>query len=343
MRKDKEYNQADELSRGLDYLHDGKQLVSQDKEINDLLEVAERIKHSFSPNELPKALIAEMAETLSKERKAQKQKWRSRWLYGGLGGAAAAVVMAAFGQFLLPQAPDNRIAQEINESQDKQQMTAAADPSGDLKIMGSAETVLSQPDQTNKGAETPVPLTLEKAADSVSKVFTDIMQGPEAPEVEQQTNQIAMLQQEAPQDIKMQKSADLTQTENKALRTNKNIQAEGKMNVIMVMPDQKAQSTRIDNTSGVIQQVYHLGSNDEIIVTQKLHEESAPQSSGDLQQDNIQALEKSTQVQPFAKIARNSNSITVKVDKYDITIEGEKTTTELQKIAKSLTAKTLEP
>lgn len=342
MQKDKEYNQADELSRCLDSLNDGKQPVIQDKEIISLMEVAALVKQSSSQDDLPKYLIAEMADTLAKERKAQKQKWRKHWLYGGLVGSAAAIVIAAFGQFLLPKTPDNMIAQEINDTKEKPQMTAAADQSGAPKNAELPDKLTQRQEQTNKSAEEPVSPATEQSADSVSKVLTDIIHGSEVPETEQ-SNQVAILQQDALNDVKMQKSAVLTESERKSLRASKIIQPEHKMTIMMVMPNQTAESTNIDNVSGVIHQVYHLGNNDEIIITQKLLDENGAQSKADAQQDQGQGLERSAQVQPFTQEAKdNSNSITVKVDKYDIIIEGRKTTAELQKIAKSLTAKKLE-
>jgi hypothetical protein len=344
MVKEQKYNQADELSQYLDGLNDGEHPMIQDEKIKEWVEVADLVKQSFTQDELPKALIAEMANTLSAELKAKKQKRHRHWLFGGLVGTAAAVVIAAFGQFLLPQTPDNRIAQGINETREKQQMIAAADQSGDPRIAASPDTVISQQNQIDKSAEAPAPLPTENSADSVSKVLADILHGSEVPEIEQQPNQVAILQQEVPNDMRMQKSAAMKETENKSLRTNKIIQPERKMTMMVVMPNQTAQSTRIDDANGVIQQVYDLGNHDEITITQQLLDETGAKSKADAQQGQIQALEKSSQIQTFTEKNKEnkSNSITVKVDKYDITIEGEKTTAELQKIAKSLTVKKLE-
>lgn len=344
MAKEQQYNQADELSRCLDGLNEGEHPTIQDGEIKEWVEMADLVKQSFSRDELPKALIAEMATTLSAELNAKKQKRYRNWLYGSLAGAAAAIVIAAFGQFLLPQTADNRIAQGINETREQQQMIAAAGQSGDSRIAASPDAVIPQQNQIDKNAEAPPPVSPnEKSAGSVSKALTDILQGPEVPDIEQPSNQVAILQQEVPNDSKMQKSAVMKDTESKSLRTNKIMQSGRKMTMMMVLANQIAQSTKIDDVNGVIQQVYDLGHHDEITITQKILDES--ETKADAQQDQMQAMEKSTSIQPFTEEIKenNHNSITVKVDNFNITIEGKKTTAELQKIAKSLTAKKLEP
>jgi hypothetical protein len=340
---DKEYNQTDELSRCLDSLHDGERPVIQDGEIEDLLEVAVLVKQSFSQEDLPKLLIDEMADTLSAELRMQKQRQRRHWLYGGLAGTAAAVVIAAFVQFLLPQAPGNHIAQSMDTSLENQQIVAAADSAKAPIAAESPKVVIPQQDQTEESTKATVPSPNEdKSVDSVSKVITDIIQGTEVPAIEQKPNQVAILQQQVPNDMMMQKNAARKETSNKSVRASKSIQPEHKMTMMMVMPNQTAQSTTVDNDSGVIQQIYHLDNNDEIIITQRLLDESGLKSKDDAQQTKMQVLEKSA-IQPFTeKTKDNSNSITVKVDKYDITIEGKETTAELQKIAASLTAKKLE-
>ncbi len=343
MAKEQQYNQADELSRCLDGLNEGEHPRIQDGEIKEWVEMADLVKQSFSRDELPKALIAEMATTLSAELKAKKQKPHRHWLYGSLAGAAAAVVIAAFGQLLLPQAADNRIAQGINETREQQPMIAAADQSGDPRNAASPDAVIPQQNQIDKSAEAPAPpLPNEKSADSVSKVLTDILHGSEVPDIEQSSNQVAILQQEVPNDSKMQKSAAMKDTESKSLRKNKIMQSGRKMTMMMVLANQTAQSTKIDDVNGVIQQVYDLGHHDEITITQKMLDESG--TKADAQQNQMQAMEKSVPIQPFTEDSKenNHNSITVKVDNFNITIEGEKTTAELQKIAKSLTAKKLE-
>lgn len=343
MRKDKEYNQEDELSRCLDSLSNGKYPVVQDEEINELLEVAALVRQSSRHEDLPKVLINEMVEELVVELSAQKQKRRNHWLYGGLVGTAAAVLIAAFVQFLLPQSPDNHMAQRVDDSINTPQKVAAADQSTDPTI---AQSNAMTPQQNQSGnsnsnsnsAQTPISAPAEeKHTDSVSKVIAEIIREAE-PELDEKPNQVAILQQEAPNSMMMRKSVSMAQARNELLQASKSIQPEHK--IAMVIPNQEAQSIKVDNTSGMIQQVYNLGNNDEIIITQRPLNEGAVK---DDKQGKIQAIAESTAIQPFSKKAKGSiNSIIVKIDKYDITIEGNKTPKELKKIAESLAAKEIE-
>lgn len=337
MLKDKEYNQADELSRCLDRLSDGELPVVEDEEVHELIEVAALVKQSFTQDDLPKVLIDEMVEELAAEFKAQKQKRRNHWLYGGLVGTAAAVLIAAFVQFLLPSSLDNQMAQRADDIETPKKV-AAVDQSSDSTIVQS-NSMIPQQNQSGDSAETPKSVPAEeKPTDSAFKVIAEIIQEVESPEIDQKPNQVAILHQDMPNDRTMQKSVSMAETRNKSFRAN--ISAQPEYKIAMVMPNQEAQSIKVDNTSGMIQQVYDLGNNDKIIITQRLLDEGAAK---DDKQEKIQALAESAATGPFSKKAKGSiNSITVKIDKYDITIEGNKTPKELEKIAESLAAKEIE-
>ncbi len=183
----------------------------------------------------------------------------------------------------------------------------------------------------------------DKSSDSVSQVIAEIIHGVESPEIENKPNQVALLQQETPKDMTIEKSVQMAETRTKSLRANKSIQPERKIAMMMVMPNQEAKSIKIDNTNGIIQQVYNLGNHDEIIITQRPLEENRERRKDDANKEEVHALAEDGGLQPFAKNTKGSiNIITVKMDQYDITIEGNKTPTELQKIAEALIVKEVE-
>lgn len=343
MLKDKEYDQVEELSHGLDQLHDGKQPALQGEEVKELIKLATAVKQSYQQEELPRGLIGEMADTLSAELGAQRIKRRRNWLYGGFIGTVAAVFIAAFVQFLLPQTPNSNSAQTTDDSIEKQQIAATTDQAANLDIAESSRESTPQlvkPDHQEESSNSNS--TDKKAADSLPMVIAEIIQGTESPAKEEKSNQVAALQQDAPKEIDMQrrifmdeKIVDFPKAED---------QNQSKIATMMVIPNLEAQSIKIDNARRVVQQVYNMGSNDEIIITQKMPDESQLKSKMKMKQDAAQDTVQSAAMEPLMKKAGESmNSITVKVDKYDITIEGKKSAEELQKIADSLTVKEIKP
>jgi len=106
-------------------------------------------------------------------------------------------------------------------------------------------------------------------------------------------------------------------------------QTEQKISTMLVIPDRKPQSVMIDPDGSVIEQVYHFGSQDEILITQRFHASS--ETAENIQQSKVQPFAKQNQEQP--------NRITIKIDQYDITVSGKRTPAELQKIAETLIEK----
>ncbi len=337
MLKDKEYDQEEELSQGLDQLHDGKQPALRDEEVKELIKLAAVVKQSFQQEELPRGLIGEMADTLSAELGAQKTKRRKIWLYGGVMGTVAAVFIAGFLQFLLPQTPNSNHAQATDDNIEKQQFAAITDQAANLDIaQPSKESTPKQVEASNSNS------TENKDADSLQKVISEIFQGTGAPPKEDKSTQIAAIQQDAPKEIEMQRRMFVNE---KIVDSSKaEEQNQSKIDTMVVIPNMEAQSIKIDNVRRVVQQVYHIGSNDEIIITQKMPDDNQIKSKAKMKQGTAQDTVESAAMEPFIKKAgERMNSITLKVDKYDITIEGKKSAEELQKIADSLMVKEIKP
>jgi hypothetical protein len=120
-----------------------------------------------------------------------------------------------------------------------------------------------------------------------------------------------------------------------SLQEDKSVQPERRISTMMVMPNQITPAIMVDSTSGDIKQIYHLGGGDDITITQRL----ANEISADSQQSKVKNITGYKEIQPGnTKIKNEINSLTVRIDQYNITIEGKKTLEELQKIAKSLIA-----
>lgn len=343
MLKDKEYDQTEELSQGLDQLHDGKQPALQDEEVKELIKLAAAVKQSYQQEELPRGLIGEMADTLAAELGEEKVKRRKNWLYGGFIGTIAAVVIAAFVPFLLPQTPNSNIAQTTDDGIEKQQIAAITDQSANLGIAEPSKESTSKPVKPDQQEESSNSNTADKkAADSLPMVIAEIIQGTESPSKEDKSNQVAALQQDAPKEIAMQRRTFMD--EKIVGSTKAEDQNQSEIAAMVVIPNLEAQSIKIDNVHRVVQQVYNMGSNDEIIITQKMPDDSQVKSKAKMKQDAAQETVQSAAMGSIMeKVSESTNSITVKVDKYNITIEGRKSAEELQKIADSLTVKEIKP
>jgi len=342
MLNNKEFNQAEKLSECLDHLNGGRQFIAQDEEIQELVEMANFVKQSCRQEVIPQLLIGELVDKLASELQARKQhKGYTHWLYGGLVGTVAAVLIAAFVQFLVPPAVDHHIAQQFYNNGETQKNVAIADQTSVPILSQATSPMIEQQVQSGSSAEAPAPqLVVKKANDNLSKVIAEIIPVAELPAIEQKSNQVAILRQGMPQDMTRTKSVLMAKMDISPVSEDVKTQLDRRV-AIMVLPYQTTQSITVDNTSGVIRQVYNQGTNDEIIITQRLHDESRVRTRDSVKQGPVLAVAESSAIQTINKDVI-MNSLTVKVDKYLIRIAGNKTNKELQKIAESLIMKDIE-
>lgn len=343
MLNNKEFSQAEELSVCLDHVNGGKRPLTEDDEIKKLVQMADLVKQSYRQEGVPQLMIEDLVGRLATELKMKKQQERhNRWLYGGLVGTAAAIFIASFGQFLSPQAIVNPIAQEMNSTTILQEKDVIAYLSNDPIVSQVTNAMIGQQDQSSNSAEIPATVAIEKKiADDFSKKNAAIIQVPELPVIDQKPNSIAMLQQEKPTNVMKTKNVLMAKVDSNSLPQDKKSQLESRMSILR-LPNQVAQSITVDNTSHVIRQIYHQGTNDEIILTQRLVDDSMMETQGDVIQGQVKIVAEIAKMQTIMKDTKNMiNSLTVKVDKYYVTIEGKKTKEELQKIAQSICIPTL--
>lgn len=344
MIQEKEAFQAEELSRGLDILNSNGQPVIQDQEVKEWIEMAAAIKQSYNQVEPPKELIADMAGRLAAELGEKRGQRHRYWLYGGLIGTAAAVVLAAFSQFLPPQMPDPIVARQAeNGSIPAQQHTATIDPPVIPDTAAQNGESISQPVKPDKSETSSVSQPMEeKAPASLPMMIAEIAKAIESPEAEQNPNQVAALEQEMPKDAAANKSIAADGSKIRSQREEKTVRSTEKIAIMLVVPDETAQSVTIDTIHGFIQQVYSVGKRDEITITQRIIDETKKERKMSLKQEETVIFRSSAAVEPSSE-KEEVNSITVRIDKYDVTVEGKKSTEDLKKIAESLVARKIKP
>lgn len=338
--KNNEYDKAEELSQCLDSLIDSKCSITVDEGIKELVELAAFVKKSYRQEELPRALIDEIVDNLANELQAKKKK-RRHWLYSGIAGTAAAVIITAFTQLLLPQSADHNIAQQVDDRIDTKEMAVSSDKPSNTIIAKSAEIITDQQTQFKENTKVPMTVALEEKS-AVSKVLAEIINAANPLQVDQKHTQVAILKEESARDKIVEKGAYMAKVANSPLKEERSMQQGRKIARVITIPNQAAQSIKVDIESGDIKQVYNMGTHDEIIITQVLSDEGRADIEGPKQVE-VQTLTEGGAMQPFSKKTKyKMNSLRVKVNHYDVVIEGKKTSEELQKIAESLIEKEIE-
>lgn len=322
MVKSEEFSKAEQLSLYLDSLNDGKYPRIENEEIKELVDLAALVKQSQSPEDLPQGLIDEVVDNLAMELQAQKKKRKSYWLYSGLAGTAAAVVIAAFAQFSLPESENHNMAQQIDHSAEVPKIIAAAEQPSQTRIPEVRTEPAPQPVQSEKQTKTPAVIPVEeKAPASLSAVLGEMIKNPATPLKEENQNQVAILREEIPKEKMLRKSIAMDTIALNSLQTEASIPPESKTIKVMAIPNQNLESVTVDKISGEIKQVYYFSSHDEVVITQSIYD-------------------KSKGPQPIIKTTNDQiNSLTVKIDNYTIKVEGKKTWEELEKITESLIEK----
>lgn len=349
MRKNEKETEEEKISCGLDRLNDGNCPVIADTEIEELIEMAALVKKTHQQEELPRVLIDEIVNNLAAELGEKKQKGRRQWLYGGLACAAATLLIAIGTQFLLPQSFDNNIAQEMDGSAEMKKNVAVVDQ-GSIPVPQSAKTTIEKQEEPISSEKIPIAVpsetTATKSTNSISEALVEIIQVAQPLPEEEKINQVAILEKEIPQEKIMEKNLVRA-------RMNMNFSAQADKysqtnteNAILVQPNKVAQSLTVDHSSGAIRQVYNEGlyEQEQIIITQRvLVGDSGVKAIESAKQDANKDNSKNSTAPAVYKTNKNhNNSLTVNIDKYSVTIEGNKTTEELKKIAESLVFKKIE-
>ena len=102
-------NKTEELSAALDRLNSGQTTQSNDQEISEMLEVAALLRNSDLPAKPPAHILSASVEQATAGLHAQTKRRRMPWVYSGLLGAAAALLVF-FGLHGTPEIQD--IAQQ---------------------------------------------------------------------------------------------------------------------------------------------------------------------------------------------------------------------------------------
>lgn len=344
MEKNEELIQGEKLSHCLDQLNEGDCPVVSDREIEELIEMAAVVQQAYDQHGVPRVVIDKMVTNLATELSANKRKRRGQWLYGGLACAAATLLLVIGTQFLVPQSLEKNIAQEMDENSKREKIVAVSNQNP-IAAPQATNKMIEEPSKMIVSEKTQPPITshetTEKVTDSISKVVVDLIQVAQVVPDEEPTGQVAIATKEVSQEKGVAQNFAMARMRmDSPMNVQKNSPV-AKENVMLVQPNKVAQSIAIDHDSGTIRQVYTEGAGENIIITQgsiRDSEAAASASQGDVKSNNAGVGSQAIST----KDKKQKNSLTVSFQKYWITVEGNKTTAELQKIVDSLIPKPME-
>jgi len=289
-------NTAEKLSAAIDQLNAGQPPVTTDQETAELLAVAALLRDSALPVKPPEHILSVTVERAAAGLAAHKKPSRNPWLYSGLLGAAAALLVF-FGLHGTPEIQE--IAQQtmpaaVPQATPTEKTTPVAPTekprSGPPPAKPASPDATSAPPAAAKPAAPvqPVPAEAraERAATSLKSAIPPVMPKEKAT------------------------AGDLT-----ALK----------------LPGRTADSITQDSTSGSIRQVFSTGTPQELVITQR--KLPAGQKDAAVQSEQAATTE---MARKYSVGPTTVNKVVLTINDQEITLEGRQTVEELSALAKRL-------
>ena len=292
-------NTAEKLSAAIDQLNAGQPSVTTDQETAELLAVAALLRNSALPVKPPEHILSATVERAAAGLAAPKKPSRNPWLYSGLLGAAAALLVF-FGLHGTPE------IQEIAQ----QTMPAAvpqATPTEKTTPVAPTEKPRSGPPQAKPAS--PDATSAPPAAAPAAKPAAPVQPVPAEARAERAATS---LKSAIPPAMPKEKATagDLT-----ALK----------------LPGRTADSITQDSTSGSIRQVFSTGTPQELVITQR--KLPAGQKDAAVQSEQAATPE---MARKYSIGPTTVNKVVITINDQEITLEGRQTVEELSALAKRL-------
>ena len=309
----------EELSIALDQLNCGQTVESEDQEINDLLEVATLLRNANLPVQPPEHLLTASVNQAAAGLAAHKTSRRSPWLYSGLLGAAAALLVFV-GIHGFPSIQD-----AVHQTTPPLQSTPNSAPASVIKQ--TTPTEKSEPQSIVVTApELPTPAPHRAAA-------PDKQGTAPPPGVTPTPSPAANRQPVQPSPEPRAELAALPPATRSTPAANPSLKsalapsspAEKAMPEnpaslpILHLPGRTPDSITKDIVNGSIRQIFNSGTPQELIITQS----------------RLPQMEKDT-ARKYSVGTANLNKLVVTINDQEVTLEGRQTSEELAALAKLL-------
>jgi hypothetical protein len=321
----------EELSAALDQLNCGKIAETNDQEVKDLLEVAVLLRSAGLPVQPPEHLLAASVERAAAGLTAHKTSRRNPWLYSGLLGAAAALLVFV-GIHGFPS-----IQEAVRQTTPPPQSAPASPPVSTIKEAPVVENPLQPPTAVpSPSSPTPSP----RLAAAPDKQVTANSPGvtpspppaanrqpvPSPPEARAESAALPPSTRTAPAAIPWLKS-----TLPPSPPAEKSTPTPLTSLPAFQLPGRTPDSITKDVASGSVRQVFNAGTPQELVITQR----RLPQMEKDA------ALQSKSQAAPeaarkYSTGSNNLNKVVVTINGQEVTLEGRQTVDELTELAKLL-------
>ena len=304
-------NKTEELSAALDRLNSGQTSQSNDQEISELLEVAVLLRNSDLPAKPPAHILSASVEQATSGLHAQTKRRRMPWVYSGLLGAAAALLVF-FGLHGTPEIQD--IAQQT--------MPAAVPQANPSEKTAPTNTTSSSDAKSDAKSAAPV-APMEKPR---SGPLQDKPAAPNAPAATPPAKPPAPVQP-VPAEARAERAAPSLKSAIPPAVPKEKATADSL--VPLKLPGRTPDSVTQDSADS-IRQVFNAGTPQELIISQR----KLPAGQKNAAVQSEQAATRDTKSYSAGQVG--PNKLTVAINGQEVTLEGRQSLEELAELAKKL-------
>ena len=313
-------NKTEELSVALDRLNSGQTTQSNDQEISDLLEVAALLRNSDLPAKPPAHILSASVEQATAGLHAQTKRRRMPWVYSGLLGAAAALLVF-FGLHGTPEIQD--IAQQTmpatvpqanpSEKAAPTNTTSSSDAKADT-IIAAPVAPMEKPRSGPLQAKPAAP-NAPAAPPAATPSITPPAAKPPAPV------------QPVPAEARAERAAPSLKSAIPPAVPKEKATADSL--VPLKLPGRTPDSVTQDSADS-IRQVFNAGTPQELIISQR----KLPAGQKNAAVQSEQAATRDTKSYSAGQVG--PNKLTVAINGQEVTLEGRQSLEELAELAKTL-------
>ena len=304
-------NKTEELSAALDRLNSGQTSQSNDQEISELLEVAALLRNSDLPAKPPAHILSASVEQATAGLHAQTKRRRMPWVYSGLLGAAAALLVF-FGLHGTPEIQD--IAQQT--------MPAAVPQANPSEKTAPTNTTSSSDAKSDAKSAAPV-APMEKPR---SGPLQDKPAAPNAPAATPPAKPPAPVQP-VPAEARAERAAPSLKSAIPPVAPQEKATAD---RLVPLKLPGRTPDTITQDSADNIRQVFNTGTPQELVISQR----KLPTGQKNAAVHSEQAATRDTK--NYSVGPPGPNKLTVTINGQEVTLEGRQSLEELAELAKTL-------